>query len=159
MATAIQCVCGYVGPSIQQGTRTVCPICHAEPGKAAGPLPSTAIDDSLRGDDTRRDRSLNDGSVGARPHYRIPCPNGHVNKTPARMLNTQATCPKCHASYVIDIQDSLEYREEVARRQAEIDEKFARKWLRRAIVAAVLVLLSFAGMIGYSLYNVRRGRR
>lgn len=75
------------------------------------------------------------------------------------MLGTQGSCPKCHQRYLVDIADSLEYREEASRRQAVIDEKFARRWLGRAIVAAVLVLLSFAGMIGYSFYTARRRRK
>lgn len=160
MAKDIQCVCGYVGPSIQQGSRTVCPICHAEPGRDSGPLPSIAIE-GPRGPEGRLaagDGGLAGGSVAGLPSYRIPCPNGHVNRTRAESLNTQAVCPKCHEHYIVDIHDSIEYREEMARRQAELDEKFARKWLGRAIVAAVLVLLSFAGMIGFSLYNSRRRR-
>lgn len=157
MSMAIHCVCGYAGPAIQQGNRLVCPICHAEPGKAAAPLPSVLLGPQQTSSATSGRSGVAAASVEGRAFYRIPCPQGHLNKTPATMLNTQATCPKCHAPYVVDIRESLEYQEEVARRQAEIDERFARKWLRRAIVAAVLVLISFAAMIGYSLSN-RGGR-
>lgn len=158
MATEIHCICGYVGPSIQQGNRIVCPICHSEPGKADAPLPSIAG----VGQSTARGAGGSDvinSSIGSLAHYRIPCPKGHVNKTPAKMLGTQGTCPKCHERYLISIHDSLEHREEIARRQAVLDERFARKWLRRSIIAVLLVVLSLAMMLGYSISSARRRRR
>ena len=86
------------------------------------------------------DRGSGDGIL------RIPCPNGHVLKTKRGMLGQQVVCPTCNEFFVLEETDSLEYKQEAARRRAREDEERAQKWLWRAIYAAIFIVLSFIVM-------------
>ena len=77
---------------------------------------------------------------------RIPCPNGHVLKTKRSRLGQQVVCPTCNEFFVLEETDSLEYKQEAARRRAREDEERAQKWLWRAIYAAIFIVLSFIVM-------------
>jgi hypothetical protein len=77
---------------------------------------------------------------------RIPCPNGHVLKTKRSMLGQQVVCPTCNEFFMLEETDSLEYKQEEARRRAHQDEELAQKWLWRAIYAAIFIVLSFIVM-------------
>lgn len=79
--------------------------------------------------------------------YRIPCPKGHVVKAREEWLGREMICPTCNTPFVLQATQSLEYRKEQARRQEVADAKQAEIWLRRAIVAGVIVALSFVVMI------------
>ena len=77
---------------------------------------------------------------------RIPCPNGHVLKTNRSRLGQQVVCPTCNEFFVLEEAESLEYKEEAARRRAREDEERAQKWLWRAIYSAIFIVLSFIVM-------------
>lgn len=83
--------------------------------------------------------------------YHVPCPNGHVLKAKDEWLGRQMVCPQCNASFVLQATNSLEYRKERDRRQREADARTAHAWMQRAIVAGVVVLLSFITMVVLSL--------
>jgi hypothetical protein len=135
MTDAIQCICGYRGPSIPDGAFRACPICR---GRAAGgPEPATPRP-PLADDDQR--------PVGP-SIFRIPCPAGHVLKAREDMLGQQVCCPECNAFFVLRAVDSVEFREEQARLRAEAEERAAQTWLRRAFWLAVIVAVSFIVML------------
>jgi hypothetical protein len=90
-------------------------------------------------------------SAAAEKSYRIPCPNGHVLKAREAWLGREMVCPQCNEPFVLQASNSLEYRKEQERRQAEADARKAAVWINRAIVAGVLVGLSFIAMIVASL--------
>ena len=77
---------------------------------------------------------------------RIPCPNGHVLKTKRSRLGQQVVCPSCNQFFVLEETESLEYKQEAARRRAHEDEERAQKWLWRAIYSAIFIVLSFIVM-------------
>ena len=79
--------------------------------------------------------------------YHIPCPQGHVFRVREDRLGREMVCPKCNEPFVAQATASLEYRREQQRRQNLADERVARAWLRGAIVAGVLVVLSFVVMV------------
>lgn len=83
--------------------------------------------------------------------YRIPCPRGHVLKAGEHMLGQQVVCPTCNEFFVLKITDSLEYRKEMRRLQDEKEARDAARWLRRAILAAVFVVASFAVMLAIKI--------
>jgi hypothetical protein len=145
MSNSITCVCGYRGPSVTEGSRSVCPICRTPaagvfapavptppPAAAAKPLPDPEDDPA---------------QAKARPHYRIPCPRGHVLKAPATMLGQQVFCPQCNEVFVLRETDSLEHKRHQQILDREREAQQAQVWLQRAIMAAVFVALSFAVMV------------
>lgn len=77
---------------------------------------------------------------------RIPCPNGHVLKTKRSRIGQQVVCPTCNEFFVLEETESLEYKQEAARRRAREDEERAQKWLWRAIYSAIFIVLSFIVM-------------
>lgn len=77
---------------------------------------------------------------------RIPCPNGHVHRAREAWVGREMICPECNAAFVIRATDSLEFTEERRRRQAEAEAKQAAVWITRAVVAGVVVLISFVAM-------------
>jgi len=83
---------------------------------------------------------------GSSVAVRIPCPNGHVLKTNRSMLGQQVVCPTCNQFFVLEETESLEYKQEAARRRAHEDEERAQKWLWRAIYSAIFIVLSFIVM-------------
>jgi hypothetical protein len=83
--------------------------------------------------------------------YHVPCPNGHVLKVREDWLGREMICPTCNAPFVLQATQSLEYRKEEQRRQDEREARQAAVWLNRAIVAGVLIVLSFIAMAVASL--------
>lgn len=153
MSEAITCVCGYRGPSVPEGEHQVCPICRGRARGSTSFLPSGAESH----DDV--DGNEDDAFRGEEPVvYRIPCPNGHVLKVREDMLGEEVCCPRCNEFFVPRASDSVEYRREQARRQADREARTAQAWLKFAIVAAVIIGLSFVAMlvIGLNPGLVRR---
>jgi uncharacterized Zn finger protein (UPF0148 family) len=122
MAPNITCTCGYSGPAVSDGGTVMCPLCRQ---RAAA-----------RSEEKR---------------WRIPCPNGHVFRAPDSWDGRHMICPTCNAAFVLAIADSLEKREERRRRQEEDEEKFAQRWLKRAIWAAVAVAVFIVTLVVLSL--------
>ncbi|MCE9629304.1 MAG: hypothetical protein K8S94_01100 [Planctomycetia bacterium] len=83
--------------------------------------------------------------------YRIPCPNGHVLKARDEWLGREMVCPTCNEPFVLRATDSLEYRKEQKLRQDAADARQAQVWLKRAIFAGVIVVLSFVVMVVLSM--------
>jgi hypothetical protein len=83
--------------------------------------------------------------------YHIPCPNGHVVKVQEEWIGREMVCPKCSAAFVLQVTQSREYQQELRRRQDIADEKQAKVWITRAIVAGVIVGLSFIAMVVASM--------
>ena len=138
MTKPITCICGYRGPSVLEGGFEVCPLCQ---GKVRGfgpesPRGAAAVDDA---DEAERPAAM--------ATYRIPCPNGHVLKIREDMLGQQVCCPACSEFFVARASDSIEFRRQQAELRAAAEEKAARAWLTRAIVAAVLIAALLAAMM------------
>jgi hypothetical protein len=142
MTDSIKCVCGYRGPSVPEGEHQVCPICR---GRVRGSAQFVPVGAGAAGDDFGGvDETLRPDEPVV---YRIPCPKGHVIKAREDMLGQQVCCPQCNEFFVLRASDSVEFRKEQERRQAEMEARAAQTWLKRAIVAAVLIGLSFIAML------------
>lgn len=146
------------------GGASVCPICRTAVGGGAGkwfapvrgqPKPDVDEDFDFETSDgipqptpgaraTTGDEGLweDDTSV-----FQIPCPNGHLITVKQEMLGKQVVCPRCNEFFVLQASDSVEFRSKQTRQQSYANEKFAREWIQRAIIATVLVVLSFIVMI------------
>lgn len=156
MAESFTCSCGYVGPSVAEGSKAVCPICRTPVMEARWSQPASAPEDAagnLPGIETGfpNPGQFNEPSLLTRKTFRIPCPNGHVNVSPAHMLGTQVVCPKCNAFYVLQMADSIEYQQIAEREARKREEEQAKKWLARAIYAAIFIVVSLIGMIAISV--------
>jgi hypothetical protein len=149
MSKPITCICGYRGPSVTEGQRSVCPICRtpaagawSAPAPPPPPLPATQVPaapvavPAMEASSSSRTKS-----------YRIPCPRGHVLKTPATMLGQQVFCPQCNEVFELREEDSLEAKRRRQIVDHEREAQQAKLWLNRAIVAAVFVALSFIVMV------------
>jgi len=151
MADSITCICGYRGPGVEEAGKSICPICRT-PAKA-GPVRSAAVAPVRPVPPSAPPDDGSDFEVGAedRPAtYQIPCPQGHLLRTTAAMLDQQVVCPKCNAVFVLRYADSREHLKEQERVQLERESEIASRWLRRSIWAAALILASLVGMIVYS---------
>ena len=73
--------------------------------------------------------------------WQVPCPKGHV----------PMVCSKCNEPVAPQISASLEQKEGLRRRQEQEEAKFAKKWLQRAIAAAVLFGLLIVTLIVMSV--------
>lgn len=144
MYESIECACGYVGPSVRQGSFNVCPVCRSM--VANSPEEDSPAADEPH-DDAAAFSAVEEPPLSSRTTLRIPCPNGHVNVTPAHMLGAEVVCPICNVFYMLQMADSLEYRQAADREARKREEKEAKKWLNRAIFAAVFIILSLVGMI------------
>ena len=142
MSDSIKCVCGYRGPSVPEGEHQVCPICRGRVRGAASFLPAGAAAADAVADAEEESLRVPDPVV-----YRIPCPNGHVIKAREEMLGEQVCCPECNEFFVLRATDSVEFRRQQAQRQVESEARAAEAWLKRAIVAAVIIGLSFIAML------------
>jgi hypothetical protein len=80
----------------------------------------------------------------------IPCPNGHELETPVEMLDQEVLCPQCNAQFRLRRKDSVEFKKKKEQEEAIRLEKVGRLWLNWAIVAVVLVVLIFIGLILFS---------
>lgn len=161
MSASSACVCGYQGPTVFEGSQPVCPICRTPVTHGGGRVPPPPTPSSP-----------SPGSSGASPRpdvdnefdafktpgpsspkvYRIPCPNNHILKAKESMLGQQVVCPECNEFFVLELRNSLEQRKEDARRRADREEQLAKLWLKRAIWAAVIIVLSFIVMVVLSLW-------
>jgi hypothetical protein len=142
MADTIKCVCGYRGPSVPEGEFEVCPICRGRVRGAAWPGVDTASSAPAAGFDDDDALRPADPTI-----YRMPCPKGHVLKAREDMLGEQVCCPQCNEFFVLRASDSVEFRRQQAKLRAESEERAAQAWLKRAIVAAVIIGLSFVVML------------
>jgi hypothetical protein len=154
MSPSITCICGYSGPAVADRNLTVCPICRtpsASPAAAMPPPASAAAAPSAPAAHAERQPEPAAGRHGQPTVYRIPCPRGHVLKAGENMIGQQVVCPKCNEFFVLKIGESLEYKKEMRRLQHEKEAREAARWLRRAIIATVFVVASFAAMIAIKL--------
>jgi hypothetical protein len=122
MGERISCSCGYSGPGRGGLGAIVCPLCGERAAEAE-----------------------------PEKKWRIPCPSGHVFRAPESWMGRKMVCPECNEPFTLAIGDSLEKREESRRRREKEEERFAEKWLTRAIWAAVLFGLLLVGMIAMSV--------
>ena len=83
--------------------------------------------------------------------YRIPCPRGHVLTARDEWLGREMVCPQCNEPFVLRATDSLEYRKAQKQRQEETDARQSQVWLHRAVIAGVIVILSFVVMVVLSM--------
>ncbi|NBW86476.1 MAG: hypothetical protein EBR23_06525 [Planctomycetia bacterium] len=169
MAPGIACTCGYDGPGKDRGGIEVCPICNRPasgsrfagidaPGRGGSrfdgidvPAKSaafTGIDVPAKSASGFAGMDLRSADDQHRT-YHIPCPKGHVHEVQEDWVGREFVCsvPGCNASFVLQAAHSVEFRREQRRRQEEADDRKARIWLTRAIVAAVLIGLLFVAMI------------
>ena len=164
MAATITCSCGYRGPSVLDGGTSVCPICRTAVGGGAGKWFSQVRGQEKPPADEDFEFEAADGAPAPTPGVRaataedglwddeasvfqIPCPNNHLITVKQEMLGKQVVCPRCNEFFVLQAADSVEFRSKQNRRQVYEDEKLARAWIQRAIIATVLVILSFIVMI------------
>lgn len=63
------------------------------------------------------------------------------------MLGQEALCPFCNVRFRLRREDSLEYREELERRE----EEMGTKWMRAAIIAAIVVIGAIILLIGVTI--------
>ena len=122
MAAKIKCSCGYSGPGLAGAEGLKCPLCGEQ--AAAAPEEKT---------------------------WRVPCPKGHVFRTPESWMGREMVCPDCNEMFILQVSDSLEKQEELRKRQELEEAKFAQMWLQRAIWAAVLFGLLLVAMIVMSV--------
>jgi hypothetical protein len=122
MGATITCTCGYSGPGRAGSQGLICPLC----GEAAAAAPEEKV-------------------------WRVPCPKGHVFRTPESWMGKTMVCPDCNEQFILQISDSLEKKAEQRRRQEMEEEQFAKKWLKRAIVAVVLFGLLIVAMVVMSV--------
>lgn len=153
MSKPITCICGYRGPSVMEGARTVCPICRTPASGRTAASPAAAPTAFAPPPPPAPAAAPTASSAAAqRTSYRIPCPRGHVLKTPASMLGQQVFCPQCNEVFVLRETDSLEHRRVREKLDREREQEQAQRWLKRAIMAAVFVVLSFAVMISLQFF-------
>lgn len=162
MTATIACVCGYRGQAGFEGSQAVCPICRtpaAGGGLFAAPPPPGSPPPVSRPTAVPIPRDTSDDSddfVAAKQAapkvYRIPCPNNHILKAKESMLGKQVVCPECNEFFVLELRNSLEQRKEDARRRVEREEELAKLWLKRAIWAVAIIVLSFIVMVVLSLW-------
>jgi len=72
-------------------------------------------------------------------------------ETPRNMLGSDAMCPFCRQVFRLELQNSLEYLQEIEERAAREAERVARFWLRLAIAAAVITLGGLTLLIVWSV--------
>jgi hypothetical protein len=86
-------------------------------------------------------------AAAEQPIVHVVCPAGHPLETPREILGQQALCPFCQAQFQLRLEDSVEYREEMARVKRQKKARLARRWVRVAIIAAVALVLGVIGLI------------
>jgi len=70
-----------------------------------------------------------------------------VLKVTQSMLGQRVVCPKCNDFFVLAAEASIERRREMDRLRHEDDTRRARRWLARAMWAAVLVVVALVTLI------------
>ncbi len=93
------------------------------------------------------------GPIGSPPPpttHRIPCPRGHVLKAGEHMLGQRVVCPECNEVFLLRKEDSLEERRKQEKARRAEEERMAKVWLKRAILAAAFIVASLVGMIALS---------
>jgi choline-glycine betaine transporter len=82
----------------------------------------------------------------------VPCPTGHVLETPCEMLGEKALCPFCHAQFDLQLEDSLEYKTQMAEQQERREQKSRQIWFYGVIIATAAIVLMLILLI---LKNVK----
>jgi hypothetical protein len=80
----------------------------------------------------------------------LRCPNKHELITPYSTMGQEVLCPHCGELFVLQYQNTREYKLEQQRKAEVQDEKLGRRWLGWAVFAGVVVLAMLIGMILYS---------
>jgi hypothetical protein len=177
MPFQFQCPQGHLleGDESQAGQQCHCPTCGmlfiipqpiAAPAGAGGPFRFSERFEGIAGAPAADDPSApyvpveapavatSPASPMAAPPepelLHIPCPNGHELETPVEMLEQEVLCPQCNAQFRLRRKDSVEYKKKKEQDEAIRLEKVGRLWLNWAIVAIVLVVLIFIGLVAYS---------
>jgi hypothetical protein len=86
-------------------------------------------------------------AAAEQPIVHVVCPGGHPLETPREILGQQALCPFCGTQFQLRLEDSVEYREEMAREKRQKKARLARLWVRGAIIAAVALVLGVIAII------------
>jgi hypothetical protein len=86
------------------------------------------------------------------PLVHVPCPAGHVLETPCEMLGEKALCPFCHAQFDLQLEDSLEYKTQMAEQQERREQKSRQIWFYGVIIATAAIVLMLILLI---LKNVK----
>lgn len=142
MTSSIACVCGYRGPAVDGGGVAVCPICRAEASNVGTPpVAAPSLPDELPARAAVVPRAADGRKV-----YHIPCPKGHVLTAREEMLGRQVVCPECNEFFMLLAESSREHQQALEHRRRQAEAVAAARWLRRAIWAAVFVVLSFVVM-------------
>lgn len=81
----------------------------------------------------------------------IPCPNGHELETPEEMLGQDVLCPLCGEQFNLQFKNSVEHQQEKERQREQREQQFEQVWLKRAIIAAVVVVLGLVVMVVVTL--------
>ena len=68
-------------------------------------------------------------------------------KVTQAMLGQRVVCPKCNDFFVLAAEASVERKREMDRLRHEEDTRRAKRWLTRALWAAVLVVVSLVSLI------------
>jgi hypothetical protein len=153
----------------QQGTQGRCPTCSAVfvfPTVAGTPAPATPAPaavsgganfpafDAAYGPGVPAPGNTSSQSFAAPPRIlQILCPRGHQIPTPEDLLGTTTICPYCNQSVVVSFENSLEHRKQQQAIENEREAASGRFFLRIAVVALVLVGITFAAMIVYIMKN------
>lgn len=128
----------------------MCPICRTPAAAASGAAPARSSDAPLARP-TRSRPAAAGGDPPAPPStYRIPCPQGHLLTAGEHMLGQQVVCPECNELFLLRREDSLEHRKNRERARRAEEERMAKVWLSRAMLAAAFIVASLVGMIALS---------
>lgn len=81
----------------------------------------------------------------------LHCPQGHELITPFATMGQEVLCPHCGEQFLLRYQDTVEYKSKHQLKEEIREQKLGQKWLTWAIVAGVLVLAMFIGMMLHSM--------
>lgn len=147
MPDIIACSCGYRGPAVSIAGQNVCPICRTPAAPTAPGAVPIASGDMPRPSAVAAPAP---GPVVQPITHRIPCPRGHVLTASERMLGQQVVCPECNDVFLLRKEDSLGERKKRETARLAEEERIAKLWLSRAILAAAFIVASLVGMIALS---------
>jgi len=163
MAFQFLCPQGHLlqGEESQAGQKCKCPYCSTEfvvpapdgsiPQQEVVEQPAAPAQDAIPtfGPQADGDVAAQLGLPGASQQnvVHVLCPNGHELETPRDMLGQDAMCPFCQSQFRLRFEDSVEGREEKAKRRAQQEEKLAKAWLNWTIGIAFVVVVAVITMI------------
>ncbi|MCE9552942.1 MAG: hypothetical protein K8T91_06140 [Planctomycetes bacterium] len=81
----------------------------------------------------------------------LHCPQGHELITPFETMGQDVLCPHCGEQFLLRYPDTVEYKTKHQLKEEIREQKLGQKWLTWAIVAGVLVLAMFIGMMLHSM--------